>query len=423
MRAVAVFSMVVAAAVSAQTVLPPERGAKLFGRSGLGVLKCRVQPLRPVLDFSFRFHAGYIAWVPLSQYRGPGHKWTAAVRLQPEPAGQPVYLVERLRLPDVPDTRVDGEAGGGYLLGEGSYRASLLLLDDQGRACRADWKIDAQLGAVDRHVKMAIDPGTVQEVSLPGTRSVHAPGEAPLSRLTVLLHAAPESPRASKLQGSDAVTLLGALSSLLDLTPAKSVRLVVFNLDQQKEIYRQEHFTLDQLEAVRQAIFDLQLAVVDYHTLLNPMGHLDLLANLVNAELHAEDRSDAVVFLGPHARPTDSRIFGVESPAAGAPKFFYVEYQRPQVSPALMAGRSARMGRRDAMAGGISDAATPTVRAGGGLNIPGGITPDDGADSPSPVRQPRDTIDYLVTALKGKTLVVYTADDFAKAMKQIAHGK
>jgi hypothetical protein len=39
------------------------------------------------------------------------------------------------------------------------------------------------------------------------------------------------------------------------------------------------------------------------------------------------------------------------------------------------------------------------------------------------VRQPRDTIDYLVTALKGKTLVVYTADDFAKAMKQIAHGK
>lgn len=422
MRAVALFTMIVSATVSAQTVLPSGHGAELFGRGGLGVLKCRVQPLRPVLDFSFRFHAGYIAWVPLNQYRGSGHKWTAAVRLQPELAGRPVYLVEHLRLPDVPDTRVDGEAGGGYLLGEGSYRASLLLLDDQGRACRSDWNIDAQLGAADRHVKMAIDPGTVQEVSLPGTRSVHAPEEAPLSRLTVLLHAAPESPRASKLQASDAVSLLGALASLLDLTPAKSVRLVVFNLDQQKEIYRQEHFTLGQLEAVRQAIFDLKLAVVDYHTLMNPMGHLDLLANLVKQELHAPDRSDAVVFLGPHARSTDNRIFGIEGPASGAPKFFYVEYQRPEMNPVLMARRSARMGQRGAVAGGgVPDASTPAGR--GGLNIPGGITPDDGAYSPFAVRQPRDTIDYLVAALKGKTLVVYTADDFAKAMKQIAHGK
>jgi hypothetical protein len=425
MRAAAIFSMVVWVTASAQTILPPEQGAELFGRGGLGALKCQVEPLRPVLDFSFRFHAGYTAWVPLNQYRGPGHKWIVVVRIQQELAGQPVYLVERLRLPDVPDTRVEGEAGGGYLLGEGSYRASLLLLDDQGRACRADWNIEAQRGVEDRHVKMAIDPGAVQEISLPGTRSVRAPGEPPLGRLTVLLHAAPESPRLSKLQASDAVTLLGALASLLDLAPAESVRLVVFNLDQQKEIYRQEHFTLDQLEAVRQAIFDLQLAVVDYHTLLNPTGHLDLLANLVNSELRAEDRADAVVFLGPHARSSDTRVSGIEDRGAGAPKFFYVEYQRPQMSAAAMARRSARMGRTEDSVSDLPDASTPNGRGGGmggGLNIPGRASAA-GLGSPYPIAQPRDTIDYLVAALKGKTLVVYTPDDFAKAMKQIARGK
>ena len=146
----------------------------------------------------------------------------------------------------------------------------------------------------------------------------------------MLLHAAPASPRRSTIQASDAVTLLGALSSLLDLAPADSVRLVVFNLDRQKEIYRQERFTPDQLETVRQAMFDLQLGVVDYQTLQHPEGRVDLLAGLVNRELEAENRSDAVVFLGPHgtlgrqARPGDR-----ESAARAAPKFFYVEYQRP----------------------------------------------------------------------------------------------
>jgi hypothetical protein len=35
----------------------------------------------------------------------------------------------------------------------------------------------------------------------------------------------------------------------------------------------------------------------------------------------------------------------------------------------------------------------------------------------------RDTIDYLVAMLAGKTLVVHTPGDFAKAMKQIAPWK
>ena len=142
MRAAALLAALALARASAQTVVPPERGAELFSRGGPGTLKCEVRQLPPVLDYSFRFRAGYTVAVPLSQFQGPGHRWTIMVRLQSEPEGQPVYFVNRFRLPAVPGTRIYGEAGGGYLLGEGSYRASFRLRDEAGRVCRADWNIE-----------------------------------------------------------------------------------------------------------------------------------------------------------------------------------------------------------------------------------------------------------------------------------------
>ncbi len=292
MRAVALFGALTLAAASAQTLVPQNQIANFLVSKQLDPLKCQAEALRPVLDFSFRFHAGYTVRAPIDQYSGPGHKWAIVVQIQPE-SGPAVYFVERLNLPAVSGSKAEAAAGGGYLLGVGRYRTTLLLLDDQSRICRADWTIDARLGANDRGVKMSIPPGAIQEMSTRGTAAA-SPHQPPLNRLTVLLHAAPVFPRMTKVQPGDTVTLLGALSSLLTLAPARSVRLVVFNLDQQKEIYRADQFTPDQLPAVRQAIFDLQLATVDYHQLQNPAGHLDLLTHLADQEMHAENPADAV---------------------------------------------------------------------------------------------------------------------------------
>jgi hypothetical protein len=416
MRAAALFSAVVWAGASAQTILPPERGAELFSRRALGDLKCEVRQLPPVLDFSFRFRAGYTVAVPLSQFQGPGHRWSMMVSLRSGAAGQPVYFVDRVRLQNIPNTKIYGEVGGGYLLGEGSYRASFLLRDEQGRACRADWNIEARLGAADRHVKLAIEPGTAEEVSLRGRRPVNSPGDAPLGRLTVLLHAAPTSPRRSTIQASDAVTLLGALSSLLDLAPAASVRLVVFNLDRQKEIYRQERFTPDRLETVRQAMFDLQLGVVDYQALQHPERRVELLAGLVRGELAAENRSEAVVFLGPHGRSSDKAALEIGDRGTGAPKFFYLEYQRPETLAAALGLGPGRTGRSRSLHDIPSDMVPHENR----VDIP---RPDEmlwTSDNPFLADPVRDTIERLVVGLKGKTLVVRTPGEFAKAMKLIA---
>src|ERR1017187_3445638 len=77
-------------------------------------LQCEVTPIRPALNFSFRFQAGYVVRVPMSQYLGKGHLWVVLARVTPESGdGKPVYLGTRMRLPEIPQTKLEMEVGGG----------------------------------------------------------------------------------------------------------------------------------------------------------------------------------------------------------------------------------------------------------------------------------------------------------------------
>ena len=122
--------------------------------------------------------------------------------------------------------------------------------------------------------------------------------------------------------------LLGSLASLLESLPARSVRLVVFNLDQQREVFRQDDLMPESFPQVAQAMNDLQLQLVDYRTLENQRGHIDLVAALVNQEIHSESTSDAVFFLGPPSRYLDKlpqSVFG--EPGEMPPQFFFFQYK------------------------------------------------------------------------------------------------
>jgi hypothetical protein len=333
-------------------------------------LQCEVTPVRPMLNFSFRFQAGYSVSVPMSQYLGKGHLWVALVRITPEGGdGKPVYLVSRMRLPEIPRTKAQLEFGGGYFLGEGRYLVAWKMWDDAGRVCRKNWKVDARLTRSERLVKVALPPGTVADLSLRGApRTSPGQDDAPRIRLTVLLHATPTSPRRTRLGGRDRVILLGTLSSLLDRLPVHSVRLVVFNLEQQRELYRAENFEPRSLDGVAQSIDTVELGKVDIQVLQNRNGHLDLLADLIRGELTAQTPSDVVLFLGPLARFSDKLPPDeLERPPGAAPRFYYLQYRSlfPQAS------------------------AFP------------------------------DVITRAVAKLKGKTLVIHTPGDFAKAIDQV----
>jgi len=373
MRAALLLILLGTGVVCAQGIIDPARlGPVMKDLEGGGYrdrpLDCEVTPMRPALNFGFRFQAGYIVRVPMSQYFGPGHLWVIVVRITPE-GGTPIYLGSRYRLPDVPKTKVELEVGGGYLLGEGKYQASWTMFDDFGRVCRKQWTIQAKLGHGERHVKVAMPRETVAELSLRGAPGLpRSVDDAAPIRLTVFLHAAPVSPRRMRLGARDRVMLLGTLSSLLNRLPVRSTRLVVFNLDQQKELYREDPFAPGDLGQVAQAIDTVELGRVDYHILQKPSGHLDLLADLLNRELAEKTQSDVVVFLGPMARFSDKIPSAEMAQGEGIqPRFFYFQYRPPIPQPSTLP----------------------------------------------------DTINQAVSKMKGKTLVIRTPADFAKAIEQV----
>jgi hypothetical protein len=289
-------------------------------------------------------------------------------RVTPE-AGQPVYLISAMKLPEVPKTKVEVEVGGVYVLGEGRYTVDLLLLDDSNRVCRKSWPVEAKLGANERGLKLGMNPETVGPLSFRhwSPQRDSAADVRPLSRLTVLLHAAPVVARSTKFRARDRTLLLGSLASLLESLPARSVRLVVFNLDQQRELFRDDILTPEGFDRAAEAMSNLELGLVDYRILRNRGGHMSLLADLINQELQSADPSDAVVILGPPTRFYDKVPPATIEPHTGAPQFFYFKH-RPYF----------------------------------GL----------GADLP-------DTIEFATKKLRGKTMEIHSPDEFAKAIKQV----
>jgi hypothetical protein len=334
-------------------------------------LNCSVSAIKPALNFGFRFQAGYIVRVPMGQYRGKGHRWSILTRVTPE-GGRPTYFLARYGLPEIPPrTNTELEVGGGYLTGEGEYTVSWKLQDETGRVCRKQWSFKAKRSRSENKVRVAMEPNTVVALSNWMAGGRRAMDDAAPLRLTVLMHAAPTSPRRTRMTARDRFLLLGTLSSLLERLPTRSVRVVVFNLDQQKELYRKDAFAADGFNDVSQALDSLELGLVNYQVLQNDRGHVELLRDLVNQEVGAPQRSDVVLFLGPMARYFDKiPDTAFDKPVAGSPRFFYFQYRSPVM----------RM-----------QATFP------------------------------DVIHSAVSKLKGKTVIIHSPGDFAKGIDQVEH--
>lgn len=335
---------------------------------GEGTFACAVQPIRPTLNFGFRFQAGWVARVPLGQFQGKGHRWVMLARVTPEGGAKPVYLASAVRLPEIPKTKAEAEIGGGFLVGEGKYRVDWLILDEQNRVCRKQWDVAASLRFGEKKAKLLLPGNTVSDLALRGAPPTAADRDADVRRigLTVFLHAAPMSLRRTRLRANDRVMLLGTLSALLEQLPTRQVRLVVFNLEQQRVLLREDAFTRDGLDRVSQSMNELELGTVDYKVLQNRRGHVALLAEMVNRELGEARPADAVVVLGPATRFGEKMPEDAVERVAGKADFYYFQLQPYSVQPTFP-----------------------------------------------------DVLRYAVGRLKGKTLTIRSPADFARAIGQI----
>jgi hypothetical protein len=246
---------------------------------------------------------------------------------------------------------------------------------------------------------------------------------ADAGHLTVLLHAAPLRMRGAVLQPSDIQRITGSLMALLERLPARSVRLVVFNLDQQKELLRLDDFAASAIDSVTKVLNNLQVATVDYKVLGNPRGGPAMLSGILTEELRDARSGDAVVVLGPDAHTRAQRpAAGVERPADSAGRLVYLLcLPRPGPRPLDSAADGGRgRGGRGGGGGGprLSDGAAAGAGGRGGVPGRGGPNgpPGMGGSGPPP---PPDTIQTIVKRLKGAVLTVRTPQDFVRAVARL----
>ncbi|HUI54058.1 MAG TPA: hypothetical protein VLY04_03750 [Bryobacteraceae bacterium] len=388
------------AAAPAQSLIEPERLAavrRAFDSTNSAAhLLCEVHPVRAALTFGLQFQSGYVIDVPMKQFSGPGHSLSVFLRVIPEGA-EPVYLWMSGSVPEAAAAKVDAELPGSFVVGEGAYSVEALVKDEAARVCYSQWRIQAKRTGSERDLKGAIPAGAVRELAPSVTAGTQTQGGPEIERLTILLHATGNAPGAAVVDPDTVRILADSLSSLLAQLPAKSVRLTVFNLDQQAMLLSKDAFRAADLEEVTQAIEHLQLAVVDYRTLQN-REKADVLGDLVMKELHDPKPASAMVLVGPRSVSQMGAWPEAELHRPSVIPLYYLQYE---VAAPRMEWQS--------VGGPIPPAIGDVGRRGG---IPS-MTPAERAQLP-------DGIEGLVHRLNGVTLPVRSPHDFADAIRRMA---
>jgi len=386
-------------------------------RDGEEPLRCYVQEIKPKLNFGLRFQTGFLVEIPLVQYSGSGHSWKLVLGVTPEESGQPVYLTDHLELPPILRQEFTGQTTGAFVVGEGRYRVQLAVSDDENRVCRKDWRIEAARSREERSVRIAIPPHTVGDLSFVESAAVAPHTESP-RRVTVLLNSSrpyqvsfyprplvtdrgvmltPLTPLAGDFIVDFRSALTGILAAVIEKLAGWSVRLVVFDLDLQRETLFQNDFKLDQIDKASHATNDPNRWAIDYHALQNQTGRWGLLNGLLQREIQSPVRSSLILVAGARNGSTEKAPADFRQVSMPADqRVAYLQYN-PFRDP-VYTGIPAEMARR-APAAGADDPWDP-VQGTLGSNRP-------------------DLIDLLVRRLKGKTFRLFSPVDFAKAMEAV----
>src|ERR1039458_2205875 len=157
MRQPVIVLLLLAPLASAQVMLDSAESARVRHdfepRAGEEALRCEVTPLIPVLDFAFRFQAGYLFRVPRSLYSSSTRGWVVFTAITPKDApGKTTYLLGRSGLSDVAGAGSNFEIHGAYFLGPGRYAVESTLRDDRNGVCRKQWEVVVEPSHANRGV-------------------------------------------------------------------------------------------------------------------------------------------------------------------------------------------------------------------------------------------------------------------------------
>jgi len=254
------------------------------------------------LDLLFRYTAGFAVDCRLGQKILPGSELTAFLRITPR-LGKPVLMIEQFDMPQAQQqdpakllaapSQLDVTMSGGFAAGPGEYSVEVVVTDQQGHTC---WKQKELKPPGDRGVRkvpFSLQPGAV--APLVNTRWNGAlAGTGP--RLTVFLNAYGQNGSAY-LHAMDRAALLESLYTLLTQLPCTSVKLIAFDLEDQRAIFSQDRFDARGFAALDRLLKRVNFSTISYRALQNGAWSR-FLADQVRSELASRQPADDIIFLG-----------------------------------------------------------------------------------------------------------------------------
>jgi hypothetical protein len=182
-------------------------------------LPCTVTPIKPVLGFDLKFHAGYDVSVPLKDLAGSENLLTMVFRVTPvEHTDGPVYFWQKINVPAIePEAGGPAYLQGQFAVGEGKYKVDWLMRDRSERVCSSSWEIEANLPARDKQMSLDIPGEAVQPAEAepfkqepPVERDLH---DGPLN-VKVVVNFAPQDSGSAAMQPLDLDALLAILRNI-----------------------------------------------------------------------------------------------------------------------------------------------------------------------------------------------------------------
>lgn len=299
-------------ALFGQAFLAGGKSPRLFG-TDMAVLEagetrqdlpCKVDDVKPLLGFDLKFHAGFEISVPMKELAGAENLLTIVFRVRPEGNTEAErYFVQRVKVPQIEeDTKGEAYLQGGFDIGEGKYTVDWLMRDRSERVCSHSWKLEATLTAKDKQIAMTAPAGTVEQTEVEQFREeppvARTPDQGGLN-VKVLINFAPQRSRSATLQPVDTSALVSILRTISRDPRISKFSLVVFNMQDQRVLYRQVSADRIEFPKIGDAIQSLKLGTVDLKKLATKNSETEFLSELLQKEVGGDQQYDALIFAGP----------------------------------------------------------------------------------------------------------------------------
>ena len=303
---------------------------------------CTVTPVRPVLGFDMKFHAGYDVSIPLKDLAGSDNNLTMVFRVAPDQKpDEAVYFSQHWTVP-----MIESDAGGSATLsgtfdmGEGKYHVDWLMRDRAERVCSFNWDSEATLPGRDRMMALdipasAVQPADTEPFKEEPALEARAVAADPL-KVKVMINFAPQDALSATLQPIDTKALLSMLRNMAREPRITRFSVVAFNMQEQRVIYRQDSAAQIDFPALGEALRGLSLGTVDVKRLAQKHGDAEFLTSFITQEITAgKEQPDALIIAGPKVT-VEGGLSQDSFKDVGELKFpvFYMNYNlNPQANP------------------------------------------------------------------------------------------